>query len=92
MTAPLSFRRDATDVQAMRLDDRVSTYAAAQGWLNDHGVRSAINWDFDLVIYGPGSRMVARLGDWLTLDERTATFAVVPDSEFRKEHREREAS
>jgi hypothetical protein len=79
MTAPTLFRRESADVQAMRLDDKVSTFAAAQEWLTGHGVRSAINWDFDLVIYGPHSRTTARLGDWLTFDVGSGVFAVEAD-------------
>ena len=91
MTAPAMFTRNAADVQAMRLDDQW-TFGAALGWLRDHGV-SAVSMGIgdgrSLTIYGPGSRMVARLGDWLTLDVRTAVFNVVTDEDFRKDHRER---
>lgn len=81
MTAPMLFRRDSADVQAMRLEDRVAMWVASD-WLRDHGVRSS-KWlpkDSEgptLTIYGPGSRMVARLGDWLTYDGEV--FAVEAD-------------
>ena len=91
MTAPAMFRRNAADVQAMRLES-LSAFPAGQGWLRDHGVRSFL-WigagEATLTIYGPGSRMVARLGDWLTLDVGSGAFTVVTDEDFRKDHRER---
>lgn len=83
MTAPTAYRRNATDVQAMRLEDW-QEMAGAQEWLAAHGVRcvySGIGRQGRLTIYGPGTRMVARLGDWLTLDVGSGEFAVEADDD-----------
>ena len=80
MTAPAMFRRNAADVQAMRLDS-VADIEAACGWLRAHGLNVSpyISVRSLLTIYGPGSRMVARLGDWITLDVGSGAFTVVTD-------------
>lgn len=75
MTAPTLFRRESADVQAMRLDNWAEMYAA-KVWLLAHGVRS-VHGSGLMTIYGPGTRMVARLGDWLTYDGDV--FAVEAD-------------
>ena len=81
MTAPALFRRESSDVQAMRLGDELAMTEGAL-WLASYGVRGVCSLRGDgpaLIIYGPGSRMVARLGDWLTYDVGSGVFAVEAD-------------
>lgn len=87
MTAPAPFVRDAADVQAMRLGN-VPALNAAAAWIRDHGINATV-MDYCLHIHGGNGRMRAVLGDWVTLDLRTAVFAVVPDCDFQVDHKRR---
>jgi hypothetical protein len=77
IAAPTLFRRASADVQAMRLESW-DDFRVARIWLGDHGIRAAHGLGI-MTIYGPGSRMVARLGDWLTYDVSSGMFAVEAD-------------
>lgn len=86
MTATSRARRNAADVEVMRLYS-IRDMTAARAWMASEGVGSELE-DIVLLIHCPEGHRVARLGQWLTFDPETREFAVLTDAVYRATHTE----
>lgn len=86
-----AFTRSAARIQAIRLDG-AAQMLAAHHWLRAHGVRDMLVANSDgsgfLNIYGTGTKMVGRIGDWLTYNPESGEFTVWDDEQFQATHSE----
>lgn len=86
MTATSRARRNAADVEVMRLSS-IRHMSEARAWMASEAVDSELD-GYVLRIHCPDGMTLARLGQWLTFDPETREFAVLTDAVYRATHTE----